>query len=60
MHIQEGRQAAPDGGEAVLVLAGQLFQHGELPPLLLVVVQDQLGDVQAQPSRRAPRAARGS
>jgi hypothetical protein len=43
--LQERSQPCPDGAERRMVAAVDLLEDGEKPPLLMVVVEDQLRDV---------------
>ena len=51
VHLEKGRQARPHGGQRVGVGGIDLFHDGEQPPLLLVIVEYQLGDVHGPPGQ---------
>ena len=46
VHLEQDRQPLPDRGESGRVV-GELVEQRERPPLLVVLGQDQLGDVHA-------------
>src|SRR3954454_12387321 len=56
VHLEEHRQPRPHRTQGLRVVAGQLVEDGEHPPLLAVLVEDDLGDVHAG---TLPAAVRG-
>src|SRR4051812_9950577 len=45
VNLKEGRKSPPDGAERARIARVYLLQGGKLPPLLVVIVQNQLSDV---------------
>lgn len=50
VQVEERGKTLPDRGEAVRVVPIDLFEDGEEPSLLVMVVQDQLRDVHGRAS----------
>ena len=47
MDLEEGRESGPHRGKRVTVRGVDLLEHREQPALLVMVVEDELGDVHA-------------
>src|SRR3954447_552393 len=57
VHLEQHFQPPPDRGEPGAIVAGHLVKDGEGPPLLVVLLEDDLGDVHARHPPPAARAA---
>jgi hypothetical protein len=58
VHLEHGRQPAPEDAEGAAVGPVDLVEHREHPPLLVVIVEDHVGDVHGAPSVVADRWVR--